>query len=87
MLTFIKSAFSENGEGSYSRIASGVIVLATLGWVSHVVFKTHALPDLTGALAFMTGGVTAHYGVNKFNDYINDYKNGTPTQPTPPIGG
>ena len=76
MLAFLKSVFSEDGQGSYSRIASAVITLTVLSWVTHVVWRTHVVPDLTGALAFLTGGVGVHYGVNKFNDVVDTYKNG-----------
>lgn len=65
MFTFLKSVFSEEGEGSYSRCASGALVLATIVWVSHVVLKTHALPDLTGPSAFIVTSVGTHYGINK----------------------
>lgn len=80
MLVFIKSIFSENGEGSYSRLASFIITLAVLIWVSHVVYKTHAIPDLGGASAFIATGVGVHYGINKADDIMDTYKNGQ----TPP---
>jgi hypothetical protein len=68
---FIKGALSESpGVPSYSRLASGVIVLAVISWVSYVVFKTDALPDLSGALFFLTGGVGIHYGTNKASEII-----------------
>jgi hypothetical protein len=73
-LNFLKSVFSEEGEGSYSRVSAGCIVLATLGWVTHVVWKTHQIPDLTGATAFLTSGTFASYGVNKASSIIDSIK-------------
>lgn len=77
VFSFIKSVFSEDGQGSYSRLFSGIIVLCTLAWITSVVIKSHALPDLTGPSAFIASGVGIHYGVNKFNDVVKDYKNPT----------
>lgn len=72
---FIASIFSEeNGQGSYSRFAAGAIVLATLAWVSHVVWKTHSLPDLTGATAFLTVSAGSHYGLNQASNIISSIR-------------
>ena len=61
---FIKKAFSDNDIPSSSRIISAVCALASIVWISHVVYHTHALPD-----AVSTAGVTAfstsHYVANK----------------------
>ena len=74
MFAFVKSVFSEEGQGSYSRCASAAITLSVIGWISHVVFKTHAIPDLTGPSAFITAGVGSHYLVNKAPDIIDSVK-------------
>lgn len=71
---FVRSVFSEGGEGSYSRVAAGAIVVATVAWVSHVVWHTHAIPDLTGPSAFLTVGAGTHYGLNKASDIISAIK-------------
>jgi hypothetical protein len=76
--SFMKSVLSEDGQGSYSRTAAMAIVLASIGWVSHVVWKTHALPDLTGVSAFVCSTVGFHYGVNKASDIIGAIKGTTP---------
>lgn len=78
--SFLREVFSEDGEGSYSRCAAGAIVAATIAWVSHVVWKTGALPDLTGPSAFIVTTVTAHYGVNKASDIISAFKGNQPPQ-------
>jgi hypothetical protein len=80
--SFIRSVFSEGGEGSYSRVAAGAIVVATIVWVSHVVWHTHAMPDLTGPAAFLTVGSGTHYGLNKAPDIIAAFKGQiNPTNP------
>jgi hypothetical protein len=71
---FVSSVFSEDGEGSYSRCAAGAIVLGTIGWISHVVWRTHAIPDLTGPTTFLTVGASAHYGLNRASDIITALK-------------
>jgi hypothetical protein len=77
-LKFLREVFSESGEGSYSRCAAGAIVVATITWVSYVVFRTKAIPDLTGPLSFMSSGVAVHYGTNKAADIIAAFKGQTP---------
>lgn len=70
MFNFIKSVLSENGEGSYSRTSSMLIVLATLAWVSYIVFHTKGIPDLTSAVTFMCIGTGSQYGVNQLKAMI-----------------
>lgn len=78
---FLQSVFSEDdGQGSYSRVASGAIVVATLAWVSHVVWKTGALPDLTGPATFICLAAGSHYGINKASDIISAFKGNQPPQ-------
>jgi hypothetical protein len=67
MFDFIKKAFTEGApdyEPSSSRILSGLCTLGAIGWISHIVIHTHAMPDvatLGGATAFSV----AHYSANK----------------------
>jgi len=63
-MSFLREVFSEDGQGSFSRVASGFHVAAALGWITHVVWHTHALPD-PAALAAIAGFVVAPYGANK----------------------
>ncbi len=80
MFVFLKSVFSETGDGSYSRVIGGLIVLATIGWVSYVVFKSHAIPDLSGPTTFITVSSGAHYVTNKITATISDIKGNQPPQ-------
>lgn len=84
MFSFLKSVFSEDGTGSYSRLFSGVIVMFTCGWITHTVIHTHAIPDLNGPALFIGSGVGVHYGVNKANDFINSFKGSEPINPNQP---
>lgn len=82
-LKFLRSVFSEaDGSGSFSRCTAGLIVVATLAWVSHVVFKTHAIPELDGPAAFLTTGAGSLYGTNKLSSIVSAFtgkgKDGTP---------
>lgn len=62
MFGFLKSVLSEaDGSGSFARVASGIAVLASIGWVTHIVLKTHTIPPLTDLTIFNT----SIYGINK----------------------
>ncbi len=68
-IAFIKSVFSEpDGTGSTARVLSGVLAVASICWISHIVLKTHALPDMAGVAAL----ITAPYGANKIITKIMD---------------
>lgn len=65
VFAFTKSTFSEaDGTGSASRVLAGATVGSTLLWITYLVLRTHALPDLGGASLFVTAGFSG-YGVNK----------------------
>lgn len=64
-LSFQKSVFSEpTGEGSASRVLTGICVAVSCGCLIHVVQHTHAIPDaltMGGLAAF----ATAPYALNQ----------------------
>ncbi len=67
---FWRGVFSESdGSPSFSRIASGLSVMFSLGWVTHLVVTNHALPDL-GGVALLSGTL---YGVNKFSGAVGSF--------------
>ena len=68
---FIKSVFSEDGQGSYSRCAGGFVVVAVVSWVSYVVWKTKVIPDLQGPAFFLASGNAVSYGTNKLPDILS----------------
>ena len=81
---FAKDALSEpNGTGSFSRVSAAAIIGSVLMWVSYVVFKTHAIPDLSGPTLFLTGGSSATYGANKVAGVVSGalQHQGTPDAP------
>lgn len=61
ILSFVKSTFSESdGTGSASRVLAGTSVTAVLTWVTYVVIKNGALPDLSGAALFLSAGFSGY---------------------------
>lgn len=65
LLRFLKSTFSEaDGTASATRVLGGGCVVMTLGWITYLVLKNGALPDLSGASLFVTSGFSG-YGMNK----------------------
>lgn len=71
---FLREVFSEGGQGSFSRVAQGVIVLSVVGWVWYLVVKNHALPDLGGPSLFIGTGAAGHYGINKASDIVASFR-------------
>lgn len=69
LIAFFREVFSEDGRGSFSRVIQGFIVVMTCSWVSYVVLRTRAIPDLTtpavfigaGGLNYMTGKAAAAF--------------------------
>ena len=59
-------------EGSYERtefwlfIFTAFVVLGSIVWISHIVYKTHAIPALDGVTLFNT----SIYGMGKINETI-----------------
>lgn len=80
-MKFLREVFSDGGQGSYSRLASGAVVLATLFWVSYLVIKNHSMPDLGGPSLLIGTSSTAHYGVNQIQNIVGMLK-GTGNAPT-----
>lgn len=59
---FLKSMFAEDdGTMSFGRTGSAVALLATIGWISYIVYKIHTVPDMTGPSLF----IGTPYAINK----------------------
>lgn len=66
MGTWLQGLLSESGFASFSRTATAVCVIFSCVWVTHIVWKTQALPDLSGLTLFNS----AIYGLGKVNETI-----------------
>lgn len=65
----------DGSEPSYSRCASGFIVMAVIGWVTYAIVHSHGqIPDLGSPALFLSTGVGAHYGSNKLPDILSVFK-------------
>lgn len=60
-IQFLKDLFSESSTASFGRVGAGVALLASIFWVSWVVYKTNAIPDLGGVALF----IGTLYGLSK----------------------
>lgn len=65
-MDFIKSIFSDNGNGSWSRVGSFIALLSVIGWGSWVTYKTTVIPPLEGPTFF----VVSLYGIARLSDGI-----------------
>lgn len=52
-MNFWRGVFSDNGQPSFSRIFTGILVAASIVWVSMIVWRDHKLPDFGGLIAFV----------------------------------
>ena len=82
-IKFVRSVLSESdGTGSWSRCGSLLLALATITWVSYVVCRTHAIPDLQGPAWFLTTGTGSLYGTNQLKSIVSAFtgkgKDGVP---------
>jgi hypothetical protein len=85
LVAFFKEVFSEDGRGSFSRVIQGFIVLMTCSWVTYVVLRTRAIPDLTSPATFIGAG-SLHYVANKIPSMISAFKS-TENGQNPPQNG
>ena len=57
---FTEGIFSDAGNPSFSRVATGVLLICCIWWTTYLVYKNKAMPDLGGQIAF----ISLIYGVN-----------------------
>ena len=65
-MEWLKAVFSESSGASFSRVATAVVVVGSIVWITHIVLKTHAIPALDGVTLFNT----SIYGMGKINETI-----------------
>ena len=73
MKSFWREVFSEpgaEGTGSASRVTMFLFALAAVGWVTHIIVKTHTVPDLLNIAVF----VASPYGVNQLAGVVSALK-------------
>ena len=66
MTKFLQQMLSESGEASFSRVGTFLCLLFACGWVSYIVWRTHALPSLEGLTFF----IASLYGLGKAGETV-----------------
>ena len=82
IFAFLEGVFSDNGQPSFSRVGAGFALAFACGWVTAIVWKTHALPDFMGLTMF----IGSLYGVNVVGSAFKP-KTNQPDQPGQPNQG
>ena len=79
-MSFLREVFSEDNQGSASRVMMAVHAIAGVGWISYAVHKTGArlssLSDfaaLAGFIAAVTAFVVAPYAINKLGSAADSF--------------
>jgi hypothetical protein len=68
-MSFLREVFSEEGQGSASRVMMALHACAGIGFVSFHLFKNHVMPDFSGVTLF----VTAPYAINKLGSAADSF--------------
>jgi hypothetical protein len=66
MRQFLHELFSESGRASFSRVGTFLALASSCVWISAIVWRTSALPDL-GSLTFFIGTL---YGLGKAGETV-----------------
>jgi hypothetical protein len=74
MKAFFHQLFSESGEASFSRIGSCLALFFSCAWISYIVWKTRALPELEGLTFF----IDTLYGLGKAGETLQRLSKGKP---------
>ena len=77
-VTFLKDLFSESSTASFGRVGAGVALVSSIGWVSWVVYKSNAIPDLGGVSLF----IGTLYGLSKAGSVAQAFGGKNETPPT-----
>lgn len=73
-MKFLREVFSDGGEGSFSRCGAAFVAVSVVAWVTYILLKTKAMPDLYGPAMFLTSGIGVLYGTNKVPDIVSAFK-------------
>jgi len=66
MRNFLRELFSESGQASFSRVGTFLALISACVWVSRLVWKAGALPDLGGLTFF----IASLYGLGKAGETV-----------------
>jgi hypothetical protein len=78
--SFARSVLSGSNGGSTGRVATMLIVVFALLWVTYLVARHDAIPDLTGLTIWVTTTTTTLFGVSKVAEVVQA---ATQKEPTP----
>ena len=74
MLNFLKNCLDDSDHTvNPAHVVAFALTGAVIVWVSWIVFKTRALPDLQGP-AFLLGGSGAMNVAHKFEDIVASFR-------------
>jgi hypothetical protein len=68
-MEFWKGVFTDGGSPSFSRVASGVALAFVCGWVTAIVYRTHAIPELNGVCLFIGTLYGTNSALNAFKSF------------------
>jgi hypothetical protein len=87
---FWVGVFSDSGTPSFSRVATGLVVVCACAWISYLVYVNHGPPEV-GGIVLLIGTL---YGINiagsttaKVANSVAASKGATTKDLTPPTGG
>jgi hypothetical protein len=84
-MSFLREVFSENNQGSFSRVAAGFHSATAMICILHVLWHTHVPPD-AATMAGLAGFAVAPYGASKISGAISNWgaNNGGGAPPAQP---
>lgn len=77
-MSWLREVFSEDGQGSFSRVAAAFHTSAVLAWGFQFVHFHHVIPDPV-TMAAMSGFAVAPYAANKAASAISSFSSSAPT--------
>ena len=66
MRQFLQQLFSDSAQASFSRVGAFLAMVCACLWVSYIVWRTAALPNLEGPTLF----IASLYGLGKANETV-----------------
>jgi len=76
-MSIIKEVFMDDGKGDMGMVCLLLCVLGTIGWITYLVIKNHAMPDLTGPTTFISASGALHFASSKVDNIVSAWKGNT----------